>query len=309
MGLADKFITGVWNVGIIDSGVEDVFKNPEKIKIRWVKHKYRDRFFADPFLQEQDDIYYYLLAEEYLLYEEKGKIVRLTVEKKSMKLVGREVVLNEKHHLSYPYILGEYIIPEGYISGATYAYKKIDNGNSFKRIKLLDEGLIDQTFLEYNGKCWIFATKAGSTQADAFSKLRIYYTDENGKFVSHKLDPAKDDIRKSRPGGMFFTYKGDLYRPAQDCEKRYGNLIRIMRIKKLTEDEFEEEEVAALSSRNSPPYSVRLHTFNVYDGLVVVDGYREYHSYLLKPIFLKCRRILLAINKKNINQGMKIIEG
>jgi hypothetical protein len=60
----DKFLLGIWNVGIVESSIGDVFKNPSKMKIRWVQHNYRDRFFADPFLYDQDTNYYYFLVEE-----------------------------------------------------------------------------------------------------------------------------------------------------------------------------------------------------------------------------------------------------
>lgn len=299
----DKFLIGAWNVGVIECSIEDIFNDLNSFKIRWVKHNYIDRFFADPFLEKQDEMNYFILAEEYLFYERKGKIVRLTVEKKSMKLIDKEIILNDKYHLSYPYVSGEYIIPEGYRSGATYAYKKCEDGCSYEKIKLLNTGLIDQTFLKHNGKSWIFATTAEPKKADALSKLSIFYKDKDSKFIPHKLNPVKNDIKTSRPGGMFFIYRGELYRPTQDSEKRYGHLIRIMKINRLTEDEFKEEEVMALSSEKFPPYNMGFHTFNVYDNCIIVDGYREYHSYLLKPFFNT-----LLILQKYSNKGKKIIE-
>ena len=59
-----KFLTtGYWNVGVIESPIEDIMKS-ESVSIRWMKHKYKDRFFADPFLFKADPDYYYIFAEE-----------------------------------------------------------------------------------------------------------------------------------------------------------------------------------------------------------------------------------------------------
>lgn len=294
-----------WNVGVIESGIDGVFNNPGNMKIRWVKHKYRDRYFADPFLQDQDDNFYYILAEEYVYYEKKGKISRLTVEKKTMQLINKEIILNDKHHLSYPYILDDYIIPEGYHSDATYAYKKA-RGEVYQKIKLIDDALIDPTVLRHGDQYWIFATTKQEPE-DAKTKLSIFYSNIDGEFVPHKKNPVKNDIKTSRPAGKFFEYKGKLFRPAQDSEKIYGHLIRILEVISLSEKEYKEQEVMMLSSEKSPPYNMGFHTFNVYDNCIIVDGYREYYSYILKPIFMKLKRLMLYINRRNNNQGHDII--
>ncbi len=302
MSFKDKlFLLGIWNIGVVESGIEDVFNNPAKMKIRWIKHHYRDRIFADPFLYNQDSNYYYFLVEEHIFYETKGKISLLTVDKKTMKLVNKKIILNEDYHLSYPYIFDDYIIPEGSQSNATYAYKKEDGAGKYIKIKINENALLDPTLLKHDDKYWIFATTRKKKE-DAVTKLSIFYSDNLGAFIPHKMNPVKVDIKTTRPGGKFFEYQGKLYRPAQDCEKLYGHLIRIMEVRHLSDQEYEEQEVMALSSRLSPPYNMGFHTFNVYENCILVDGYREYYSYLLKP-FLK---ILLFLNRRRIARGKKI---
>ncbi|HNX29691.1 MAG TPA: hypothetical protein PKN87_09850 [Syntrophomonadaceae bacterium] len=306
MGLKDKFCLGAWNVGIIESGIADIFDNPNQFKIRWVKHRYRDRYFADPFLYKQDEKYYYILVEEYVFYEDRGKISCLKVDRKTFELVNKEIILNEAHHLSFPFVREDWIIPEGYKSGATYAYQELDGGKSYRRIKISDEALIDPALLEYNDKYWLFATTK-KVAADSVARLSIYYADRIGEFTPHEKNPVKIDIKTARPAGQFFRCRGKLFRPVMDCEQSYGHSIRIMEVEKLSVAEFHEKEVLALTSQDAY-YNRGFHTFNVYDGFILVDGYREYFDYLRKPLFVMGGRLLLSLLNKFDNQGKKICE-
>jgi len=307
MGFKNRFLLDYWNVGIVESGLEDIFEHPGNMKISWVQHRYRDRFFADPFLYDQDQKYYYIYAEEFIFCERKGRISCLTVDKRTFKLLDIEVILNEPHHLSYPFIFGEYIIPEGYRSGACYAYKKVNGGQSYQRIKISDMAFIDSTVLKYNDKLWLFATTKKDAE-DAIANLRIYVADQLGKFSSHAQDPVKTDNKTARPGGAFFEYQGKLYRPVQDCAEMYGHYIRIMEVKILSEQEYEEQEVMVLSSTISPPYNMRLHTFNAYEGCIVVDGYLERYSFL-KPCLKMLKKPLLHYYNRGNNRGKEIVSG
>lgn len=269
--LIKKLQLGCWNVGIIESKVEDIL-NGKPYKIRWMKHSYCDRFFADPFLYKYDSKYYYILAEELKFFEEKGRIVLLTVNKKTMKLTKREPYIDEQYHLSYPNYdeSNNCIIPEGYKSGALYSYK-IKNDNTLEKTKILDVPLIDPTFVKYNNVEWLFGTTK-DMEIDAKQKLSIYYL-ENGEYSPHKNNPVKVDIKTARPAGKLFFHNGELYRPAQDSSRIYGGQTKIMHVKQLNKETFEEEEVAIVSSKDCKDYSEGLHTFNVYDGFIVVDGY------------------------------------
>ncbi|HCF49861.1 MAG TPA: hypothetical protein DER60_06245 [Syntrophomonas sp.] len=307
MGIKHRFLLGAWNIGVVPSGIDDIFKNPGDLKIRWVKHKYRDRYFADPFLQTQDDRYYYILVEEYIFCEDKGRISRLTIDKNSLRLVNKETILNDKHHLSYPFIYQDHIIPEGYRSGAVYAYKPVGGDEGYQKLKLTDHALVDPTLLEYNGKYWIFATTRESRE-DSMSKLSIFCSDQLGEFSPHEMNPVKIDLKTARPAGHFFKHRGRLFRPVMDCEKSYGHSIRIMEVKKLTCQEYSEQEVLSLSSALSPPYNMGFHTFNVYDDCVIVDGYREYYSYLIQPILFKFKKLWLYLYTKYESPGKAIVE-
>ncbi len=285
----DKLKLGVYNVGIIEKSARDIINSDKKIKIRWVKHKYRDRFFADPFLFSVDEDYYYILAEEFPFYTNKGVISMLTVDRRSMKLKKRKTVIEEDVHLSYPLVYNDEIIPESFRCNKVNSYKLDDEYNVVSKTTILEHGLIDQTFLVYEGKEWIFATDADNK----LYGLKIFYRDIGSDvWHEHKKSPVKSDITNSRPGGKFFELNGKIYRPVQDSEKLYGHRIRIMELQKLSETEFEEKEVKMVSSEGNKPYDMGFHTFNAEDGFVVVDGYREYTSLFIKPMSIKLSRLM-----------------
>ena len=62
-----------------------------------------------------------------------------------------------------------------------------------------------------------------------------------------------------------------------------------------------------LPSKHPSPYNIGLHTFNVYENCIFVDGYGEYYSYLLKPCFVKLRKLLQLIFNRHDNKGKEII--
>ena len=164
----------------------------------------------------------------------------------------------------------------------------LQHSESFKKEKILDIPLIDPTFLEYNGNRWLFGTTKEKT-IDANSKLSIFI-EKDGILIPHKSNPVVNDIHTARPGGKFFLYNGDLYRPAQSCEKMYGEHINLMKITSLTEDKYEEELVKSINSHNSKRFNLCLHTFNTYKNFAVVDGY-EYSIQIKQRIKASFRLI------------------
>ena len=152
MNLKKKFEILTYNVGFITKGLDAVMEEGiKKGDIVWMKHRYKDRFFADPFLLMSDETYFYLLCEEYIFWEEKGKITLLKVRRDDFTLVGRRVVIEEETHLSFPFCrYGESVVfPESSASGKYTAY--ILNPDTLEVISkkiILEEGTIDAVILE-----------------------------------------------------------------------------------------------------------------------------------------------------------------
>jgi hypothetical protein len=85
---------------------------------------------------------------------------------------------------------------------------------------------------------------------------------------------VKADTRSARPAGRCFELDGALYRPAQNCARRYGAGITINKIVELTPRRFREEAVLSLRPSPSSLWPDGLHTINSIDDVTVVDGLR-----------------------------------
>lgn len=302
MTISSKLKEGVWNVGIIKSDISDILEG-KPYTIEWMKHSYKDRFFADPFLLKEDKDFYYILAEEYKFFDRKGRIVLLSVRKSGVRLIKKELILDEKYHLSYPIPYNGSIHPECFRSGVLSSYDISNRGIAKKQLDL-DYPLIDPTFLEYNGIEWLFGTSA----VDNFNAQRdlfIFYK-ENKTYKSVSLTPVKSDVQTSRPGGLFFKHGGKLYRPAQNCEHFYGESIKIMKVLELSKEGYKEEEIMEIKDPSG--INDGIHTFNVYNGFVVVDGFKE-RTLLMKILYIKFKKIYSwFFDKDNREKAYKIEE-
>ena len=278
MSFLSKFKVQVYNVGFVTKAIDLVLKNGiQKGDIMWLKHKYKDRFFADPFLIKEDLNHYYVLCEEYKFVERTGKISLLVVDKERFELVEKKEVIKEQYHLSFPFCeFGKnYIIPESCKGDGTYKYIVNDNFEVVEKTKILDEGLIDAVFyFDNDGEEYILACRKNNPNSSLY-----IYNKKNGQYVLDSQSPILTDIRYSRSAGKFFCFGGDVFRPVQDSTGRYGWCTRIVKINNLNSKCYSFDEIQRVSSSQNPPYNETLHTFNVYGDVIVVDGNKD----LLKP--------------------------
>lgn len=290
MRLKDKFLIQTYNVGILKKSVDIVLEEGIKSKdIVWLTHPYKDRFFADPFVIDEDENYLYILAEEYCFWEEKGKIVLLTVNKDNFSLVARKLIIEEKTHLSFPFceLGGDFIIPESVISGKTkrYIYDREKKAIA-KSEKILDEGLIDATFYkDKTGTEWILTSKIKNPKEDLYIYKKMgsnYICQNNGK-------PVLSDIRLARSAGRMFEHNGRVFRPVQDSTGRYGRQTIIVELQEFEDDSYCAKEVVTINSFDNPPYDETLHTFNVYENYIIVDGSKDILRFPTKILYKKCR--------------------
>lgn len=290
MRLKDKFLIQTYNVGILKKAVDVVLAEGIKEKdIVWLKHPYKDRFFADPFVIDEDESNLYILVEEYCFWEEKGKIVLLTVNKDDFSLIERKLIIEEETHLSFPFceLGGNSIIPESVISGETkqYFYDR-EKKTIVRSERILDEGLIDAAFYkDKKGTEWILTSKKEKPKEDLYIYKKVgnnYICQNNGK-------PVLSDIRLTRSAGRLFEHDGRIFRPVQDSTGRYGRQTIIVELQKLEDHSYQTREVVAINSVNNPPYDETLHTFNVYENYIIVDGSKDILRFPTKILYKKCR--------------------
>lgn len=290
MNLYKKFLIQTYNIGIIQKPIGEILNNGiYGGDIRWLKHPYRDRFFADPFIIKENELFYFILVEEYLFWEEKGKITLLKVAKDNFLLIERKVVIEESTHLSFPFceMNGITVIPESVASGKTIEYTIDTESMSVvsKRV-ILDEGLIDAVFYtDRNGEKWILTAKSDNPKEDMY----IYH------YVGQKYVPINNgkailkSIELSRSAGRLFEHDGKIYRPVQDSTGRYGKQTRIVRLDNLNDLCYEGKCLYVINAKGNPPYDETLHTFNVYNDYTIIDGSKDYFRFPMKIFYKKFR--------------------
>lgn len=287
----------LWNVGFCDCTPEQLLEKKSLPPVKWLKHPYRDRFFADPFILKVSETEIVIFAEEYVFDNPPGRIVELVIDRRTMCLKNRNVMLQCSTHLSYPAIIREggkiYVYPENGHSGHLNKYL-YDAGSHclVDPLCILNESVADSTIVELqDGRYLLVATKYPETQEKCFA----YRSDSLATNFMLISDNAFQRAKEcSRPAGDFFKVRGELYRPAQDCSRIYGGAIAIMKFNPDTLLETKEFVLPPCGRR----YSIGIHTINFLDNLCVIDGLgyyypllgRVYYSKLMKTIrnFVNC---------------------
>lgn len=290
MSIKDYLIQDRYNIGFVENQLENII-NGDSIRVKWMKHNYKDRWFADPFFLDVTDDYYIVLVEEWYDPIKRGRISKLTIDKHSYILTNIKTILELDSHLSFPFIQREngciYIIPENSATGRLPRYKYDPSTDEvyFDSI-ICDDKLTDSVLFEYNNQQILFSTKL----PDANGKdLGIYHKGKDGTYIQY--DSYHFDNNLSRMAGDIFTCNGRRYRPAQVCIKSYGDAVSLQEII-YNDGKFGFKEIRRIYSP-SKKYDLGFHTFNVYNGHIVVDGLgyrRPFISHFFKAIWHLIKR-------------------
>lgn len=281
MSLKEYLIENRYNIGFIKNSLEEIL-NGAPVQVNWVNHKYKDRWFADPFILDVTEDYYIVLVEEWYDSINRGRIAKLTIDRNNLCLTDNKTILELDSHLSFPSIqrAGDkiYITPENSARGvlAKYAYDPKTNEISLIG-NVCEERLTDSIFFTIEGKEMMFSTKLPDANG---KELGIYTKQENGHYLLTDNYRFKDNI--SRMAGDLFKYKGKLYRPAQVCSKSYGDAVSLQEVF-FENGKFDFKEIRRIYSP-SRKYDIGFHTFNVYKNHIVVDGL-GYRRPLLAHLF------------------------
>jgi hypothetical protein len=289
--LIHKFKLFNWNIGFVRNDIENILSEQKIVlEINWVKHSYRDRFFADPFILSISDNEIHVLVEEFFYKEWKGIITLLCIDKMSYEIINRKVLLDLPTHLSFPFIYREnekiYVLPENSQSGKLTLYKYHADSISLEFEKIiLDVPAVDSVILKEGGRYYLFCTVSGRhTDSD----LHVYYSDSLlGAFIPFKKNPIKSDLMSSRLAGDFLRYGENIYKISQKCSPSYGCGLVFSKINALSPDNFEETAIRVAYPVH--PYPRGLHTCNTYKGVTVIDGLTTLFSPL---VFFKIKRSL-----------------
>ena len=102
--LKDKFAHYAWDLAYGTYSEKIILEGLKGVKINVVKNPYKNKWFADPFILEEDENYIQFLVEEFDYGVGRGRIARLNISKKDKKIVVCSIILDLPTHLSFPVI-------------------------------------------------------------------------------------------------------------------------------------------------------------------------------------------------------------
>lgn len=206
-----------------------------------------NRFLADPF-----SIYYnnrkILYVEDFCFKSKKGIISAYEIDSNGYKTLG--IAIEEKFHLSYPFIIKEendiFMIPESNEAKDIRIYKCLEFPLKWKIEEVLMKNVsaADTNIFKFNNKYWMFTNIDTSKTGDHSSELHIFYSDNliSKNWRPHKENPVIFDSNQARNGGMIFSENEEIYRVFQrQGFDIYGKSLGISKIKTLNEYQYHEE--------------------------------------------------------------------
>ena len=264
-----------YNIGFVEENVDEVI-NGKPITVNWLKHSYKDRWFADPFILDVTDDEFVVLVEEWYDRIQRGRISKLIVDRNTYELKSLKVMIDEGFHMSFPAITrkpdGIYIQPE---CGATHRlveYKYNEKLDLFEKKNVIcDLPLTDSVRNTLFNEDLMFSTKLPDANG---KELGIYYWNKSQSRYQIK-DYYHFQENLSRMAGNFFACNGNIYRPAQVCIESYGDAVSIQEVT-YNNEKWNFRELRRIYSPH-PDMDLGFHTFNEYNGFIVVDavGYRK----------------------------------
>ncbi len=237
----------------------------------------KDCFWADPFVIHRNDKYYVYF--ENLPYATNKGHLSLIVIDNSGNLSEPIKILDKPYHLSYPFLFewegAIYMMPEMSASKCIDVYRcvRFPDQWEFHVTLMSNVHAVDATLFEHGGKWWMFVCLREQPGAVSGEDLFLFFSDSplSTDWTPHPMNPVVTDVRRARPAGNLIRYGDTIYRPSQDCAKRYGGAIEINRVLKLNEHEYVEEP----ASRIEPNWQNNLlgtHTLNCSENFVIIDA-------------------------------------
>jgi len=256
---------------------------------------------ADPFLFVKSNILY-LFFEDKKMY--KPGVISMVCTRDMIHWTDPVVVLSEKCHLSYPWVFEDkghvYMIPETCALNSIRLYEANEELNDFKYIKtLLYEENVHKNGFSYSDSSiykkdgiYYLMTTINDKQNNI---LKLFVSDNlMDGYKEHPKSPISAGNKYGRNAGCLFMYQGNLYRVAQDCEKKYGDNIHILQVKIMNKREYKEEVLKEnIIPKQMKFYKEGGHQFNFvkfHNKYIVATDAKEYHYFILQKILhkLKC---------------------
>lgn len=262
---------GVYSDKIITDGLKGV-------KLHVVRNPYKNKWFADPFILEENENSIQFLVEEFDFSVGRGRIARLKICKKSNKIIDCSIILDLPTHLSFPVIYRVddeiYVHPENSASGASYIYQYDRSADRLVSPQIMVDEPVTDAIIREDGEMYrMYATRIPDTNGCTLHE----YVSKSLLGPYRHVGENLFDKNTARMAGMFLTNAYDqIIRPAQNCFGGYGKAV-IM---------YEGHKTLGRLTPTSYKYA-GIHTFNTFEGTFVID--LKKYDY---PLIYKLSRIL-----------------
>ncbi len=277
--LYKRFTYTDWQIVFADNKLEEIV-NGSQLQLHVMRHSYKDRWFADPFILDITNDEIRLLVECVTDDTRKGRIALLNVDRKTYSLKDMQFILDLPTHLSFPFIMRKngriYVYPENGDSGKLNKYEfDLENKVFVFQNTIISKALGDAIITEAFGCPLLFATEQPDMNG---CNLSIYKKNNNNSWVIDQYVCFDEHV--ARMAGDFFKIGDKIYRPAQECNESYGHGLVIQQVTPPSESNNMKWQFKEICRMTSPlnRYPLCLHTLNSFKDIIVMDvkGYRYY---------------------------------
>ena len=210
---------------------------------------------------------------------QKGHISCLEISENG-ELGKSRIVINEKHHLSYPYIFEFknqfFIVPESNENNTIdiYIADKFPYKWSFHKTIFNNINAHDSSIFFYDNYWWLFTNLCTNKWSSPNEDLYLFYSEDifSANWIPHPMNPVVSDVEVARGAGKIFISNNKIFRPSQNNVRRYGYGVNINEIEELNTKSYKERKI----SKVTPDWENNvkgIHTFNFSNNLVVADIY------------------------------------
>ncbi len=275
MGLKQILMHYTWDLAYGVYSEEILHEGLKNTKLNNVKNPYSNKWFADPFILEEDSTSIQFLVEEFDYSVGRGRIARLLVDKGNNEIKECSVILDLPTHLSFPVIYRKddeiYVHPENSASGASYMYRYDRKMDKLVEPRLIIKQPIADAIIRQVDDCYImYATR--NPNANGGELIEYRSSSLFGPYT--EFPPLHFELNTARMAGMFI---GDI-RPAQDCYRDYGKAVVLYNDKNV------QCRIEPTNWRHAG-----IHTFNIRNQTFVID-IKKYDYPLLYKIVRKIRK-------------------
>jgi hypothetical protein len=234
-----------WSIGIYEGSTPFDLAAPKDISNPVLTGKdvvgVNADFVADPFMVVKDGKYF-MFFEVLNRVTAQGDIA-YAESTDGRKWDYRRVVIDEKFHLSYPYVFEwkgtYYLVPESNKDLSVRLYKAVRFPEEWEYVGNLLSGYryVDPSLFHYKNEWWMFVSTVDG------GVLNLYYSKSLlSGWRPHPMNPiVKLDKRFSRSGGRVIVYNDKLYRLTQDDDSSYGIRVFAFEITELSEKSYAEK--------------------------------------------------------------------